>query len=306
MGKASKQLDENLAHLAWSLWTEIGVAGLERNHQACFISPEELIILTAALSEFDPRLRDEALDWCIHYHRYISPIRLQILAKKYADYIAEPFSIFSTTLNAITDIRTKWVVLIKISPLKFRPSGKSILRSFDSPSMINFRLRSFLGVGARADVLAFLLSEERGDFGASDLMETGYSKRRLAAILDDLASAGIFSESQVRNQLRYVFVRQDQFIKLIGGIPKRMIHWHRILAVLLPIRECLQDVEETPIGVRVIDMRNLLSKLSDQLLQVKLTPPPLKNDFEAYWKSVVKWILDFSLSLAQGEFINLK
>lgn len=302
MGNLGNQFDENLAHLAWSLWTELGVAGLERKHQAFSIAPEELIILTSVLSEFDPRLRDEALDWCIRYHRFISPIRLQILAKKYGDYIAEPFSIFSTTLNAIADTRTKWIVLTKASPLKFRPSGKSILRGFEVPSMIHFRLRSFLGVGARADVLAFLLNDERVDFTASDIMEIGYSKRRLAEILGDFAAAGIFSESQVRNQLRYAFVREDQLIKLIGGIPKKIMQWDKILAVLLPIRSCIQEVEETPIGVRVIDMRNLLSKLSSQLLQIKLAPPLLQNDLEAYWSTVAKWVLGFSASLSQGEF----
>lgn len=301
MGVVSKQFDENLARLAWSLWTELGVAGLKRDHQDFSVVPEELIILTSILSEFDPRLRDEALDWCSRYHRFISPIRLQILAKKYRDYLARPFSVFSATLNSIADIRTKWVILTESFPLRFQPSGKSILRSFDALSMIHFRLRSFLGVGARADVLAFLLGEDRADFVASDLIEIGYSKRNLAKILNDLAAAGILSESHVRNQLRYTFVRRDQFTKLLGGIPKKMVHWHRILAVLLPLRACLQDVEETPVGVRVIDMRNLLSKLASQLLQLKLTPPPLQKNFEAYWGSVAQWILDFSTSLSQGK-----
>lgn len=302
MGTVSKQIDENLAHLAWSLWTEIGVAGLERKHRAFSIAPEELIILTSALSEFDPRLCDEALDWCIHNHRFISPIRLHILAKKHEEYIAKPFSTFSATLNAAAGIRTRWAVLTKTPPLKLQPSGKSILRSFEIPSMLNFRLRSFLGVGAKADVLAFLLAEKREDFIASDLMETGYSKRRLAAILEDLAAAGILFKSHIRNQLRYAFVRRDQFVKLLGDIPKKMVHWHRILAVLLPIRACLQDVEDTPIGVRVIDMRNLLNKLSNQLLQIKLNPPPLQNDFEAYWSSIIKWLFEITRKLAQGEF----
>ena len=281
--------------------SELGVAGLERKHQAFSIAPEELIILTSALSEFDPRLRDEALDWCSHYHRFISPIRLQILAKNYSEFISKPFSNFSATLNSIADIRTKWVVLTPASPLKFRPSGKSILRGFETLSMIHFRLRSFLGVGARADVLAFILNETRGDFAASDLVEIGYSKSNLAKILHDLAATGILSESMVRNQLRYSFVRRDQLIKLLGGIPRKMVHWHRVLAVLLPIRACLQNVEDTPVGVRVIDMRNLLNKLTSQLMQLKLTPPPLQKDFEAYWNNVTKWILDFSESLATGE-----
>ena len=75
-----------------------------------------------------------------------------------------------------------------------------------------------------------------------------------------------------------------------------MIHWHRILAVLLPIRACLQDVEDAAIGIRVIDMRNVLNRLEDELIRLKLKPPPLQKDLEAYWSSVKKWILDFSLS----------
>ncbi|MES2199845.1 MAG: hypothetical protein V4489_06725 [Chlamydiota bacterium] len=278
------------------------MAGLERKHQLFSIAPEELIILTTALSEFDPRLRDEALDWCIHYHRYISPIRLQILAKQHKYYISGPFSKFSRTVNAMTKIRTKWVTLAEGIPFKIRPSGKSILRDFETPSMICFRLRSLLGTGAGSDVLAFLLSEQPSKFTTSDLLETGYSKRRLAGILKNFAEAGILSEFYVRNQLYYTFIKQDLLIKLLGGVPKNMVHWNRILTVLLPIHACLQETEDTPIGVRVVDMRNLLQKLASQLLQMNLTPPPLQNDFETYWSCVTKWILDFSKSLALGEF----
>lgn len=303
MKTVSNQIDENLAHLAWSLWSELGVAGLERRHSSFLIAPEELIILTSALSEFDPRLRDEALDWCIHYHRYISSIRLHILAKKYGDYIAKPFSIFSATLNATADIRTKWAVLTKSSSLlNFKCSRKSILRSFEAPSMINFRLKSLFGVSAKADVLAFLLSDKRTDFVASDLMEIGYSKRRLAAILEDLALTGIFSEKKARNQLHYTFVRKNLFINLLGGLPLNKIHWDRILAVLLPLREFFQNMEDTPVSMRVIDLRNLLTSLSSHLLQIGLTPPPLQNDLEGYWKSAVNWILDFTGALSRGEF----
>jgi hypothetical protein len=163
--------------------------------------------------------------------------------------------------------------------------------------MILFRLRSLVGASACSDVLAFLLSEKREDFAISDLLGTGYSKRRLAAILEDLALAGILSKFQVRNQLRYTFARRNQLIKLLGNIPKNIINWDKVLAVLLPIRACLQAVEESPIGVRVIDMRNLLIQLSNQLLQLKLTPPPFQKNLEAYWNSVTEWILDFSSKL---------
>lgn len=301
MKSISKQLDENLTQLAWSLWTELGVAGLKRNHQTFAVSPEELIILTSVISEFDPRLRDEALDWCVQYHRFISPLRLQILAKKYQQYLKESFSTFTTTLNSVADIRTKWIVLTKATPLKFRPSNKSHIRSFDTPAMIHFRLRSLFGVGARADVLAFLLNDKRQEFSVSDLTETGYSKRRVAEILEDLARAGILSESQVRNQLRYAFARKDLFNKLLGDSPKRMIHWYRILDILLPIHACVHEVEETPLGVRAIDMRNLLNKMASQLMHFRLIPPPLQKNLEVYWSTVIQWILDFTELLAKGE-----
>lgn len=302
METVSKQFDENLAHLAWSLWTELGVRGIERKHQAFSIAPEELILLTSVISEFDPRLRDEALDWCIHYHRFISPVRLHIIVKKYGIDFVEPFSTFSATFNSIADIRTKWVVPTNVPPLKFRPSGKSILRGFEADSMIHFRLRAFFGMGARSDILAFLLTEGQGDFAISDFVEIGYSKRHIAEILSDLAQSGILLESQIRNQLRYTFAKRDKFIKLLGGIPKKMIHWHRILGVLLPIRACLQRVEDSHVGVRAVDMRNLLNKLKIQLSQLQLTPPPMQKDLDAYWVSVTKWILSFSADLAQGVF----
>jgi hypothetical protein len=39
MSASSKQLDEALLTLAWSLWTEIGVAGVERHHRDIAVDP---------------------------------------------------------------------------------------------------------------------------------------------------------------------------------------------------------------------------------------------------------------------------
>lgn len=39
------------------------------------ISPEPLILFTAGLGDADPRLRDEATDWCVRYGRYVSAAR---------------------------------------------------------------------------------------------------------------------------------------------------------------------------------------------------------------------------------------
>lgn len=112
-----QQLNDSLAELAWSLWTELGVAGTFRRHKHCLVSLEELIVLTAAITDYDPRLRDEALDWCSRYHHFISVSRLKTLVKKIGTPIFEPFSIFASTLNTMT--QSNWPIFSEIVPLKF-------------------------------------------------------------------------------------------------------------------------------------------------------------------------------------------
>ena len=67
--------------LMWGAWVEVGVSGWQRTHDTWAVDPEPLIIATAALGDADPRLRDEALDWCIHYGRYVSKVRLRNLLR---------------------------------------------------------------------------------------------------------------------------------------------------------------------------------------------------------------------------------
>ena len=64
MKSLKKEIDKLLIELCWNLWTKLGIARVIRKHQHLLIAPEELILLTAFISEQDPRLRDEALDWC--------------------------------------------------------------------------------------------------------------------------------------------------------------------------------------------------------------------------------------------------
>ena len=49
MATLLEQFDSGLADLAWSLWNELGVAGIHRKHKGCLIGLEELIILTVVI-----------------------------------------------------------------------------------------------------------------------------------------------------------------------------------------------------------------------------------------------------------------
>src|ERR1700722_2553046 len=102
------KIDKSLADLAWSLWSELGVSGIARQHADCLILLEELIILTALIAESDPRLRDEALDWCSKYHNFVSVSRLRTLVNGLGEQVYEAFSLFAATLNSIA--QTRWPI----------------------------------------------------------------------------------------------------------------------------------------------------------------------------------------------------
>src|SRR5262245_61784017 len=74
--RSSAAVTQSLIDLAWSLWAELGVSGWTRHHADWNVDVEALIILTAALEDADPRLRDESTDWCIRYARFVSSARL--------------------------------------------------------------------------------------------------------------------------------------------------------------------------------------------------------------------------------------
>ena len=300
MALLSEMIDHHLAGLAWSLWTELGVAGTKRKHSNYLIDPEELILLTAVIAKKDPRLRDEGLDWCAKFHRYISVGRLRMLIKNFEENIQESFSIFAATLNAVAD--SKWHLFTNASPLKFIPSEKSTLTAFEFPAMLYFRLRAFFGVNARADLIAFFLANQQSSLTAADATEIGYSKRNLADVLDELTRAGIFQALSVRNQKCYRFLKEAQMISALGAIPQFMPSWRRLLHIILTLRSSIIKIEKKSEGIKFVEIRNQLTSLQNDLNKLHLSPPPPSPDFEVFWDSFSSWILTIVKSLAEGTF----
>src|SRR5437016_5472085 len=134
MKALSKKLDLLLIDAAWSQWTELGVRGVKRQHQKFLIVPEELLVLTSIVAELDPRLFDEALDWCSRYHHFVSISRLKVIAKSFGDSVTKPLSMFSAALNSIS--RTHWPLFTHAMARKVVPSGKSKLPALKSPALL--------------------------------------------------------------------------------------------------------------------------------------------------------------------------
>ena len=294
----NKEMDQLLLDLAWSLWTELGVAGVKRKHQKFLIPLEELIILTAALAEIDPRLRDESLDWCSQYHHFISISRLKSIMKSFGS-LNESFSTYSATLNSLSG--TRWPLFQDSLPLRCTLSHKSYLRPLVSPALLNIRARSIFGTSARADLITFFLTHPKVDFAASDVAEIGYSKRNLAEILEEFCLSGLFDKFLSRNQQRYRLVKNDQLIKVLGPIPKYAPSWRKIFELLLSIRDGFIRTEKSAESTRVVEIRNLLTTFQKHLNSLDLAPPAWQTNIHAYLDAFGQWLIEIVRKLAQGE-----
>lgn len=302
MSQIKMELDRFLLDLAWSLWTELGVAGVKRKHQEFLITLEELILLTVALARVDPRLRDESLDWCSQYHHFVSISRLKSIMKDFGGSLNEPFSSYSVTLNSISG--ASWPVLINSSPLKLTPSHKSCLRPLESPALLNIRARSIFGTGARADLVTFFLTHAKSDFSISDVTEIGYSKRNLAEILEELTLGKLFNKFLMGNQQRYRLIKNEQLRKVLGPIPKYAPSWRLVFQVLLQLRACIHDNESLSESTQVVAIRNLLNALKNELQRLNLTPPSYQTNLHGYMNAFRDWLLDLVRKLSQGGVSN--
>lgn len=296
MNTMKEEFDHYLAGIAWNSWKELGVAGTDRFYENCLIQPEELLILTAIISKYDPRLRDEALDWSSHYHEYISVSRLRTFLREMDADAVHSFSQFAAALNSVSS--AKWPNVKEVAYFTPKVSGKSLLPALESPSLLMLRLRNLFGPGAKADILTHFLTRNGMHFSASDLSEVGYSKRSLMTALDHLATSGVLVVTNVRNKKNYELRKQKELQVIIGKLPKIAPPWIKILQAIIAIRAVIPEIQNSSKMTRGVILRNCLIKI-EPLLPIFISPI-LHNspDFERDWKAVMEIFKAFQ----QGNF----
>ena len=293
-----EEFNHYLAGIAWSAWRELGVAGTARFYENCLIQPEELIILTTIISKYDPRLRDEALDWSSRYHECISVSRLRTFLKEMDADAAHSFSQFATALNSVSS--AKWPTVIEVAPFTAKVSGKSSLPPLEAPSLLMLRLRNLFGPGAKADILTHFLTRNGRHFSASDLSEIGYSKRSLMTALDHLAASGVLVVTNVRNKKSYELKKAKELQVIIGKLLRAAPPWIKILQVIVSIYSVIPEIQKSSEMTRSVILRNCLIKI-ESLLPIFISPI-LHNapNFERDWKATMEIFKAFQ----QGNFFT--
>lgn len=291
-----EEFDHQLAGIAWSLWSELGVAGTNRFHQNCLVQLEELVILTAILSKYDPRLRDEALDWASRYHEFISVSRLRALLKELDSETEHSYAQFAAAVNSVSS--AKWPNAEASPKFKAKVSGKSSLPPLEAPSLLSLRLRNLFGPGAKADALAYFITRNGMHFSAADLVEIGYSKRSLMTALDHLVTSDLLSVTPVKNRKSYELKKPRELQVIIGKLPKVAPPWNKILQMIIAIRSVIPEIQASSKITQGILLRNCLTNvevLLPAIISPLLSDPP---NFEKDWKAV----LEIFNAFQQGNF----
>lgn len=269
---ARARLVEPLLDLAWSQWSALGVAGAVGPTEDP-VDLEALLLLTAELADDDPRLRDEALDWCSRFHGFASKPRLKQLLRRAPSSAQAAFGAFSGALEHHAG--TPWPGSTVAAPVPKSLSGKSRLPPLSRPPLLGLRLRALFGVGARADIIGAVIAYPSEDFGAADLVFVGYSKRNLAEALDMLAAAGLFRSTRIGNRVRFSWQRREQLSALIGPLPNAFPVWSRIMRILSGFLDLLTRLQSKSDRLVGVEAGRCFRELFQDLRLVGVDPPDL-------------------------------
>lgn len=261
--------EQSLA-LASGAWTELGVSGWATSHEDWAIDPEPVILFTAWLGDADPRLRDEATDWCVRNWRCVSRARLKNLLREQPGDVQEAFGEFAATVGAHAGIGWPGAT----EPRRFTITGRSTLPPLDRPSLVWVRLRAMFGVGARAEILRCFLSRGGGLMSVARLAgATGYTKRNVADECDTLERAGVLSVRSRGNRFYYSLARRAGLEAFVGELPPIRPDWTAMLNIARELVALERRTEDPVLKTLPVHVRKTLRLIEDDLNELGIEPP---------------------------------
>ncbi|MGI8793257.1 MAG: winged helix-turn-helix domain-containing protein [Acidimicrobiales bacterium] len=261
---------EHALTFASGAWTELGVSGWTTSHGDWAIDPEPLILFTAWLGDRDPRLRDEATDWCIRNWRYISKARLRNLLRKQPHDVANAFGEFAATVGERTGVIWPGAT----EPRPYAVTGRSRLAPLRRPSLAWIRLRAMFGVSARAEILRCLLSHDPGSMSVVRLASaSGYTKRNVADECAALERAGVLSVRSTGNRFYYGLARRAQLESFVGDLPKIRPDWTAMLNIARELVKLEEGAEGFPTRTLPVHVRKVIRLIQGELDELGIDVP---------------------------------
>jgi hypothetical protein len=294
-----RKVRQQVLDLCSGAWTELGVSGWGRTHQQWAIDPEPLIVFTAGIADQDPRLRDEAMDWCIRNWRHVSVARLRnILIEQDEEEIHEAWGRFAATVNRAAGVR--WPSAATVAP-PYRVTERSILRPLTEPSLVFLRMRAMFGLGARTEVLRFLLFNQERASAAALADATNYAKRNVSEACELLVQADVLQAKLVRNRFYYSLTSSDALEDFVGAVPAIVPDWNALFRVIRAILRLAEAAPGLSRDALVVETHQAAQQVEDDLDLLKIEAPDWVRGsaFLDVWE---QWASSLTRDLASGKW----
>jgi len=274
---------EQAIALAWGTWVELGVSGWTATHREWAIDPEPLIVFTAFLADQDPRLRDEATDWCTRNWQYVSKTRLKNLARDQPQDVRDAFGVLAATVGAHAGVTWPYAS----EPRRFTVTGRSASPQLDQPSMVWLRLRAMFGLGARTEILRFFLAQESGRASAASISAaTNYTKRNVAEECEALTQAGVLSVKPVGNRHYYSLAKRSALQAFVGSIPANQPNWTAVLNVARQLVDLEAQSASSTTRTFAVKVRKTIDEMEADLDELEIDPPSSDIRGEELWPAI--------------------
>lgn len=244
------RLRDHAVELAWRHWTALGVRGVAPAPTVA-IDLEALIAFTPAIAAADPRLADEARDWCARIARgQVAVARLKQIARRFPshDDLDLPAIAIAAALGRPPELAT---------------SGKSAEPVLANPALLQLRARHAFGGGTRADLLVTLLRrhDERGGARVAELTGDGATKRNTQLLLDELTAAGLVERLDTGNTARYRLVRAKALAELLAPIPATLVSWPERLTIAARLLDVATQTASRSATTRAVELTRAMTAL---------------------------------------------
>ena len=296
--RTAQTLRREIRNFYWGVWSELGVSGWGRTHERWAIDPEPIIVFSPAVIATEPRLRDEATDWCIRNWRHVSAVRLRHLLSEPLQPQPARWGEFAATVNHYSG-HAKWPQAT--DERQYAVTGRSTLRSLSESSMIYLRMRSIFGLGARTEVMRFLLFTRERSTAAVLATQTNYAKRNVAEACDALTQAGILVSKPIANRLYFSLADPPALQSFLGPRPLVFPDWPALLRVINALFRWTEQAERSDGRVLTVSTHQAFGDIEGDLESLGFEGPehPVGVAFVPNWR---KWSVALVKALAIGEW----
>lgn len=305
------EFSRRLLDFVWGQWAQMGLLAPATSRDGWAADPEALLLLTFEVAREDPRLFDEVLDWLLVNERWVSLQRLRNLAEDEED---------RALAEAVAGWLTRWrrkppappdpgtgqgtgaqPLFVNAIPVE-RPDpaflAHGFLKSWTEPARrsgppdllapINFafRMRSLLGVGARAELVRTLLTVEAPEMSLQVIaLSSGFAKRNVQEAANALRGGGFASSRMVGNEQQLKIAR-GPWLALLGleRLPRHE-DWPQLFRAFRVLLRWLRDPRNEGLSdyMRASEARALLEEVARDLYYAGVPFSPAGPSGEEYW-----------------------